>query len=636
MPKPKVEFHYTPSRQPGLGVLSARSDGKTIFTDRLDLMDRAARVGFVKALRKVYPGVNKEYAADALEELAGRDVDVEEERGRRSQATLLVELATDAELFHDGGTAYATVDVTGSARPGAHGGDHRSHRETHAVRQRGFRQWLARRFYLSHGKAPGSQAMQEAVDLIASKACLEGREQRAVVRLAEHQGAIYLDLADEQWRAVKITSLGWKIVTNPPVKFVRRRGMLSLPAPVTGGTIDELRPLVNAGGRANWRLMVAWLIGALRATGPYAVLALNGQQGSAKTTTSRMLRRLIDPNEADARSAPRTEQDLMIAATNSWMVVFDNLSRVPAHLSDALCRLSTGGGFATRELYSNDEEKLFQASRPILFNGIEELATRPDLLERAIVLTLPPIRDEQRKAESAMWEEYERVRPRVLGALLTAASQACKHLPAVKLTRPPRMADFATWVVAAEPALPWPAGAFLEAYAGNRQVASVSAVDASAIGPLVLRLMRKHERWEGTYSHLLMKLGMQAGPETRRRHDWPGSAKALAGALRRLAPALPSVGLRLKLLGRDSGGFRIALERGRKQRTRSTRRAEAVLVKREHPERREHSRPAQSRRRRRLLSPKASGSSDRWKVVPRRTAIMPAPSNAQVKKGDIT
>ncbi len=101
-----------------------------------------------------------------------------------------------------------------------------------------------------------------------------------------------------------------------------------------------------------------------------------------------MLRALVDPNAAAIRSEPRDTRDLIIAATNGWVVALDNLSHVSPSLSDDLCRLATGGGFATRELYTDGEETIFDAQRPIILNGIEEVATRGDLLSRTIVVRL--------------------------------------------------------------------------------------------------------------------------------------------------------------------------------------------------------------------------------------------------------
>src|SRR6266853_1018080 len=135
-------------------------------------------------------------------------------------------------------------------------------------------------------------------------------------------------------------------------------------------------------------LLTTWLLAALRHGGPYPLLVIAGEQGSAKTVLSKMLRALVDPNVAPVRTLPREERELMIAANNGYLLAFDNLSGLPNWLSDALCRLASGGSFAVRQLYTDDEEVLFQAARPILLNGIEEVVSRPDLGDRAIFLTL--------------------------------------------------------------------------------------------------------------------------------------------------------------------------------------------------------------------------------------------------------
>src|SRR5262249_50551779 len=90
------------------------------------------------------------------------------------------------------------------------------------------------------------------------------------------------------------------------------------------------------------------------------------------------------------------DRDLFIAASNSWIVGYDNVSRIPSWLSDALCRLATGGGFSTRKLYTDDEEQLFNAQRPVSLNGIEDFVNRPDLADRTIFLTLDPIPEDRR------------------------------------------------------------------------------------------------------------------------------------------------------------------------------------------------------------------------------------------------
>jgi hypothetical protein len=182
--------------------------------------------------------------------------------------------------------------------------------------------------------------------------------------------------------------------------------MLPLPVPERA-SIEALWSFLNLPSRNEFVLIVAWLLAALRPCGPYPLLAVSGEQGSAKTILSKLLKALIDPNAAPVRALSREERELMIAANNGHVLAFDNLSGLPPWLSDALCRLATGGSFAVRQLYTDDEEVLFEAARPILINGIEEVIGRPDLGDRAIFLTLEPIGETQRRSENELWRAFE-------------------------------------------------------------------------------------------------------------------------------------------------------------------------------------------------------------------------------------
>jgi hypothetical protein len=374
---------------------------------------------------------------------------------RESQATLLVQLAAEAELFHTRDQdAFATYPIGG-------------HRETSSLRGKGFRLWLRQRFHDTYGKTPGSQAVQDALGVLEGKALFKGTEIPVYVRLAEHDGAIYLDLADAQWRAVKITTSGWEVIHDPPVKFRRPRGMLPLPDPQHGGSLDALRDLVNVPDASSWRLIKAFVVQLLNPHGPYVILIVHGEQGSTKSTLCRVLKRLVDPNKADLRAAPREERDLAIAANNSWVVAYDNLTHLPDWLNDALCRLSTGSGFGTRELFSDDDEILFDSMRPVVINGIEELAQRGDLLDRGIVEYMPALaKGKKRQAEKTFWKKFSVAHPALPGAVLDAVSTALRnsdHEEADDAIDLPRMADFAAWVIAACPALGMTSEEFLAA-----------------------------------------------------------------------------------------------------------------------------------------------------------------------------
>src|SRR6516164_8196940 len=331
-------------------------------------------------------------------------------------------------VFHTaGGVAYADLITDG-------------HRETWPIRSQRFRNWVRRCYYKATGTAAGPAVIGPALELLETRAQFDAPERAVNIRVAEHAGRLYLDLADEHWRAVAIDRDGWRVVGCPPVRFRRSPGMLPLPVPERGGSIEALRPFLNLSSKYDFVLVVAWLLAALRPTGPYPLLAISGEQGSAKTVLSKLLRALVDPNVAPVRGLPREERELMIAANNGHLLAFDNLSGLPAWLSDALCRLASGGSFALRRLYTDDEEVLFKAARPTLLNGIEDIIGRADLADRAIFLMLAPIGEEQRRPETELWREFELARPRILGALLDAAAHGLRTISSVELRRLPRMA----------------------------------------------------------------------------------------------------------------------------------------------------------------------------------------------------
>jgi hypothetical protein len=286
----------------------------------------------------------------------------------------------------------------------------------------------------------------------------------------------------------------------------------------------------------DWPLLVAWLVAALRPRGPFPVLPLAGEQGSAKSTTERVLRELVDPNVAPLRSEPRNGRDLAIAANNGWILAYDNVSSIPDWLSDAFCRIATGGGFSTRELYTDTDEVLIDVQRPLVMNGITELAVRPDLLDRAIPLYLPRLR--RWVPEDEFFAGFHAARSRILGALLDAVVCALRDLELVEFNGQVRMADFAKWSMAAEPALSLQKGAFMRAYIGNRAEAVEITLEASPLyEPLVVVAK---DGFEGSATNLLDKL---AALVDEKGEAWPKTPAVLGGDLRRLAPVLRRVGI---------------------------------------------------------------------------------------------
>jgi hypothetical protein len=453
--------------------------------------------------------------------------------GRRpTQADILIDLGQSAQLFHaPDGTGFADLGING-------------HRETWPIRAKGFRRWLARCFFEATQGAPSSEALQSALNVIEAKAHFDAPERVVHVRVGGLDDRLYLDLGDATWRAVEIDAAGWRVIDNPPVRFRRAAGMQPLPVPVAGGSIEVLRSFLNVHSNNDFVLVVAWALAVLRNRGPYPVIVLSGEQGSAKSTFSKILRSLLDPNTAPLRALPREDRDLFIAASNGHVLAFDNVSGLPGWISDTLCRLATDGGFAVRQLYTDQDEVLFDATRPVILNGIEEIVTRPDLADRAVFLTLQPIPEERRRPEQELWAAFDVERPRILGVLLDAVVVGLKRLPETRLEKLPRMADFALWATACETAL-WPAGTFWSAYCGNRDEAVEGVIDADPIATAVRALMATQTVWTGTASDLLGALAGVVGERTAKSKTWPDSPRALSGKLRRAATFLRKIGIEI-------------------------------------------------------------------------------------------
>lgn len=447
---------------------------------------------------------------------------------KKTQSQILVGLASDMALFYDEqDNSYAKVKVN-------------NHYEVWSIRSSGFKSILTYRYLnlsKDRDKVPGNQALQDALRALEAKARIEGKKEKVHIRIAETEDSIYLDLCNEAWQVVEINKNGWKVIDESPIYFKRSKIMKPLPTPKQDGKIDDLNSFINYKSEDDYKLIIAWLLSTFKENSPFPILTIQGEQGSAKSTTTKVLRALIDPSSLPLRALPNEERDLSIAANNTWILAFDNLSGLSNQMSDALCKVSTGGGLATRKLYTDDEEAVFNIMRPTILNGIDDIAKRQDLLDRSIVINLPSIEENNRTDEKTFWQNFDNKKADILGALCSIVSKILEELPHTRLEIKPRMADFALWITAAEKALNWNEGEFINVYLGNRDLAIDQGLESDPFASSVLELLKRKEKWIGNASQLLAEIAQYTDERTLRSKAWP-TERSVRNRLRRVNPAL--------------------------------------------------------------------------------------------------
>ena len=470
-----------------------------------------------------------------------------------SQADRLVSIVLDVgiELFHDDRSdAYARIPV----------GDHW---ETWRCRGRAFKDWVCGLCYQTEGKAPRSEAITSALSVLCAQARFKGDEHFLFNRVARYEEAIWYDLADRDWRAIRIIPGSWTLVNDPPILFRRYAHQRAQVAPIRGGNLSELLQFVKVPDHGHQLFLLVYLVSCCVPDIPHPIPDLHGSQGSGKTTLFRMLRRLIDPSATETLSFPRNTTELVQQLSHHWAAFFDNVTRLGGPVSDVLCRAVTGEGFSKRELWTNDEDIIYEFRRCIGLNGINICARKPDLLDRCILFGLDAIESGERLPEKTMWQRFEEKRPALLGAVFDALAQAMSIYPSVTLDSFPRMADFAVWGCAIAQALGYSQQDFLDAYHANISSRNDEIINDHPVAIAVMALMAKRDAWDGTPTQLLATLEELSGQEhiDNRSQLWPKAANILTRRLNEIKPNLAAAGIRFE---KHSEGHRrqITLRKG--------------------------------------------------------------------------
>jgi energy-coupling factor transporter ATP-binding protein EcfA2 len=447
-----------------------------------------------------------------------------------------LDLARTATYFHTADkVAYADIWIDGN-------------RHTYAVRSKMFKLWLMGEQYRTNKSGINSQSFQDTLPTLESIAIFDGDTHDVHLRMAEHQGKLYLDLGTSDWQSAEIDASGWRVISEPPVRFWRPDSMLPLPVPVIGGSLDTLKDLLNVDG-SSWILIVTFLLFCFCPGKRYPILVLAAHRGSGKTAAAEILKGLVDPGKAGLIKLQNDTLKLAVSATCRHLMVYDNVGHISPDQSDDLCRVATGFGYSTRTLHTTGDETTFEFTRPQIITAIDALVTRDDLADRVLMAQLPEIPRNKRLPQEELDLKIETARPLILGALLTALSQTLAQLPHTKRADLPRMADYALFGIASEKALGLNEGEFMAIFDESREQSRQVVIESSPLGEAIIRLMEQHPIpmvWKGTASELLKVLEQHTDEATYRSRFFPKAAHSLSRQLNRLAPDLGEMGIDIK------------------------------------------------------------------------------------------
>lgn len=476
-----------------------------------------------------------------------------------SQCDILMELATEkTQLFCDEyNEAFAKVSM----------GDHFEIWPV-SSRSKDFRNWLIVKYYREIGTIPSSSNVNNVIDTIRALAWENRQQYKLHIRSAWFQDCIFYDLANAMWQSIKIYPGGWQIINNPPILFRRYPHMKEQPLLDPQGDPKKLMEFINIEDEKQKLLYLCSIITDIIPDIPHVVKVLYGQEGSTKSTTSKITRSVIDPSAALTCRSYTQKKEFVQYLAHNYCCVLDNLSAINTNLSDLLCSAVTGDGDTKRTLYTDDGDTIFVFKRSFIINGINNVVLRPDLLRRSVLFELHPPKPNMRATESDLWRNFEASRSFILGGILNTLAKAMQIYPQLKLERLYDMADFTLWGAAVAEALGATAEAFLDAYESNKTLQMKQAILNNAVAHAVTVLMAEKSEWSGSPTRLLFELENIANKEKMdvKSKNWPKAANALMRKLNEVRTTLSRIGIEVTEKHMGNKGRMIILKKTHKYR----------------------------------------------------------------------
>lgn len=475
-------------------------------------------------LRSKYEPTNK-VTNENIDKYDGKNED------KKGQIDILIDIVEDIETYRTSmDETYVTIQI----------------RENNVnVKSERFKKWIVSQFYNIESKIPTNDNIAKIILLLESRAMNEVNEVLVERRCATVDNCIYYDLKDDSCNVVKVSRDGWEIIKDPPVIFARTKTMYRQVTPERNGNLDILDKWFRYKDENHLILQKVILVASLIPNIARPIQVLHGEKGSSKTSTMKLVRDIIDPAIVPVVSIPKTTDDLAVYISKNYVPCFDNIDTISNQVSDLLCIAVTGGGHTKRKLYTDDEEQVMFFQRFIVLNGINVVATRPDLLDRCILLELERIPPNERKEEKVLREEFEKDKPIILGAIFETLSKAMSIYDQVELNNLGRMADFTRWGYAIAEVLGIGGDKFLEAYLNNQNNANIEALESHPVGFAMYKFMEDKTVWSGSPTKLLSELEIVAGFEKidTTNSNWAKTPNVLSRRLNEIKSNLLDLGI---------------------------------------------------------------------------------------------
>lgn len=490
--------------------------------------------------------------------------ETESNEKRPTQTETLLNITSNLELFHDQNkVAYVYLD-----------------KETIPLSSSKLKDYLSYRYYKAENKAPNSDAINQVLNVLKGKALFERPQITICNRVAEKDGAFFYDLVNGE--AIRTTSHGWDITRDIPILFRRYAHQQKQENPKKNGNAWDIFKFLNVDSQHHL-LVLVYIISSYIPEIPHPIFHPHGTHGSGKTTLCNVIKKLCDPSSIETIITPRDATQLIQVITHHHVCLFDNMSDLPAWMSDILAQACTGGGFSKRLLFTDDEDFIYQVKRCIGINGINLLIYRSDVMDRSILLHLERIEPSKRRDEKELWADFERHKAGILGGIFDVLSKAMGKYPDVRLEKLPRMADFAKWGFAITLALGKDGNDFLNAYDLNIEKQNEEVILNNTLAQAVLQLMSDTVTWDGTIKEAWQRLNEIANPN-KLDNTFPKTERSLRKHLNRIKTNLFDVGVTYNIGKRDENGIPIYFQQIKKLSSLSTGTSKVNNIKELHPE----------------------------------------------------